>query len=258
MSATIISLENVKKTFGHNKVLDGVSFDVKKSEAVVLIGASGCGKSVTLKCLLGLLTPNQGAIAINNRSAIKITERERSAINDRIGMLFQSAALFDSLTVWENVAFRLLIRKEKNRKDIYQNALESLAKVGLGEDVAHQFPDALSGGMRKRVGLARAIITNPDILFFDEPTTGLDPITSDVINDLIVASSKELGATTLIITHDMPSLRKIADRVAMLHDGKIVWQGKKSEMDKTDNPYIQQFIHGRAEGPVTDPSLKLK
>ena len=230
-----ISMQDVHKSFGSHHVLNGVNLDVYKGESVVIIGGSGTGKSVSLKCLLGLLTPDSGVIKMNT---------------NKIGMLFQGAALFDSLTVWENVAFALLQNRLMNRTEAKKLAIEKLAQVGLGKDVADVYPADLSGGMKKRVGLARAIATNPDIIFFDEPTTGLDPIMSDVINNLIVDTVKKLGATALTITHDMASARKIADRIAMLYQGKIIWIGTVAELDKTDNAYVRQFVAGSANGPI--------
>ncbi|MBP5344473.1 MAG: ATP-binding cassette domain-containing protein [Alphaproteobacteria bacterium] len=230
-----ISMKDVHKSFGSHHVLNGVDLDVYKGESVVIIGGSGTGKSVSLKCLLGLLTPDSGTIKMNTKN---------------IGMLFQGAALFDSLTVWENVAFALLQNRLINRTEAKKLAIEKLAQVGLGKEVADVYPADLSGGMKKRVGLARAIATNPDVIFFDEPTTGLDPIMSDVINNLIVDTVKKLGATALTITHDMASARKIADRIAMLYQGKIIWIGSVAELDKTDNAFVRQFVAGSANGPI--------
>ncbi len=230
-----ISLSHVAKSFGKKQVLKDVNLEVAAGESVVIIGGSGTGKSVTLKCLLGLVTPDKGKIKMNS---------------DKVGMLFQGAALFDSLTVWENVAFVMLQEKNPDRAKAKKLAIQKLAQVGLGPEVADVYPADLSGGMKKRVGLARAIATNPDIIFFDEPTTGLDPIMSDVINDLIVDSVKKLGATALTITHDMNSARKIADRIAMLYNGEIIWTGTVKELDKTDNPYVRQFVAGSAKGPI--------
>ena len=230
-----IELKNVHKAFGKKVVLNGVDLTIQKGESVVIIGGSGTGKSVTLKCILGLLKPDKGEIKFNGQ---------------QIGMLFQGAALFDSLSVWENVAFAVLQQKGMTREKAKKIAIEKLAEVGLKPDVADVYPADLSGGMKKRVGLARAIATKPDTLFFDEPTTGLDPIMSDVINDLIVRSVKKLGATALTITHDMVSARKIADKIAMLYDGKIIWMGTVAELEKTDNPYVRQFVAGSSKGPI--------
>ena len=230
-----IELNNVHKAFGTKKVLNGVDLTIHKGESVVIIGGSGTGKSVTLKCILGLLKPDKGTIRFNGQ---------------QIGMLFQGAALFDSLTVWENVSFAVLQQPGMTREKAKKIAIEKLAEVGLKPEVADVYPADLSGGMKKRVGLARAIAIKPDTLFFDEPTTGLDPIMSDVINDLIVRSVKKLGATALTITHDMTSARKIADRIAMLYEGKIIWIGTVKELEKTDNPYVRQFVAGSSKGPI--------
>lgn len=230
-----ISLSHVAKAFGKKQVLRDVNLQIHEGESVVIIGGSGTGKSVTLKCLLGLVTPDSGAVKMTTNN---------------IGMLFQGAALFDSLTVWENVAFVMLQKKRANRAEAKKLAIQKLAQVGLPAEVADAYPADLSGGMKKRVGLARAIATNPEIIFFDEPTTGLDPIMSDVINDLIVDCVKKLGATALTITHDMNSARKIADRIAMLYNGEIVWVGTVAELDKTTNPYVRQFVAGSAKGPI--------
>jgi phospholipid/cholesterol/gamma-HCH transport system ATP-binding protein len=245
-----LTLKNVHKSFGKKHILNGVDLEVKKGESLVIIGGSGTGKSVTLKCVLGLLTPEEGSILVNGQETVNISSAEHEHINSKIGMLFQGAALFDSLTVLENVSFALVQGKKMKKKEAYHIALEKLRAVGLGEDVASLYPDDLSGGMKKRVGLARAIAATPDIIFFDEPTTGLDPIMSDVINELIVSTVKNMGATALTITHDMASVRKIADRVAMLYQGKIIWIGTVKEMDETDNPYVRQFITGSASGPI--------
>ncbi|MSP21266.1 MAG: ATP-binding cassette domain-containing protein [Alphaproteobacteria bacterium] len=246
----MIRLRGVKKAFGSKQVLNGVDLDVGRSESLVVIGGSGAGKSVLLKCILGLVTPDSGTVEVDGVDAIAAKGREREALLRKFGMLFQSAALFDSLRVWENVAFGLVEGRGMARAKARTIAIENLSKVGLNADVAMLWPSELSGGMKKRVGLARAIATHPEILFFDEPTTGLDPIMSDVINDLIHARVKDLGATGVSITHDMASARKIADRVAMLHAGKIVWQGSVADIDKSGSAFVEQFIHGRAEGPI--------
>jgi phospholipid/cholesterol/gamma-HCH transport system ATP-binding protein len=251
MSATPkIAIRGLKKRFGPKVVLDGVDLDVGVGESVVIIGGSGTGKSVLLKCILGLLSPEAGSIKVDGQEVTTLPAAEREAVNRKIGMLFQSAALFDSLSVWENVAFGLIRAQGVSRRDARPIAVKNLAAVGLPAEVADLSPAELSGGMRKRVGLARAIATTPEIIFFDEPTTGLDPIMSDVINDLIVKCVHELGATAMSITHDMASARKIAHRIAMLHAGKIVWDGPVAEIDRSGNPYVDQFIHGRAEGPI--------
>ena len=245
-----IKMSDVHKSFGKKKVLQGVDLEVKKGESLVIIGGSGTGKSVTLKCILGLLYPDKGNIEIDGQDILKMTAHQREKINSQIGMLFQGAALFDSMTVWENVAFGLIQGKKMNKKKAKEIAFEKLAQVGLTKEVGLMYPADLSGGMKKRVGLARAIAANPEIIFFDEPTTGLDPIMSDVINNLIVSCVKKLGATALTITHDMASARKIADRIAMLYDGKIIWAGTVKQIEKTKNPYVKQFITGSADGPI--------
>lgn len=245
-----IRLRGVHKAFGAKTVLDGVELDVNKGESVVIIGGSGSGKSVTLKCILGLLESDSGSIEVDGEEMARASDKNRERINTKIGMLFQSAALFDSLPVWENVAFGLLAQKIMNRKEARDIAIAKLAQVGLSSGVADLSPAELSGGMQKRVGLARAIAINPEIIFFDEPTTGLDPIMADVINNLIVKTTREVGATALTITHDMVSARKIANRIAMLYKGKIIWFGPTDEIEQSNNPYVDQFIHGRAEGPI--------
>jgi phospholipid/cholesterol/gamma-HCH transport system ATP-binding protein len=251
-----IRMRDVHKGFGPKVVLDGVDLDVMPGESVVIIGGSGSGKSVTLKCILGLLRPERGSIQIDGQEMSDLRPRERDEVLGKFGMLFQGAALFDSLPVWENVAFGLLAMKRVKRSEARDVAIEKLALVGLGPEVADLGPAELSGGMKKRVGLARAIAISPEIIFFDEPTTGLDPIMADVINDLIVSSVKELGATTLSITHDMASARKIADRIGMLYKGRIIWFGPVAEIDRSGNPYVEQFINGRAEGPIQMDVLK--
>lgn len=245
-----IRMKDVCKSFGRKKVLDGVTLDVKKGESLVIIGGSGTGKSVTIKCIQGLLTPESGSIEIDGREIVGLGEKEMEKINAQTGMLFQGAALFDSLNIWENVAFGLIQGKKMSRREAKVIAIEKLRQVGLGEDVAELYPDELSGGMKKRVGLARAIAAAPELIFFDEPTTGLDPIMSDVINDLIRDCVKRLGATSVTITHDMSSVRKIADKVAMLYKGKIIWYGDVADIDSCGNPYVEQFINGRADGPI--------
>ena len=244
----MIELRDVHKSFGPNHVLNGVNLALPKGESMVIIGGSGTGKSVLLKCVLGLATPDRGEILVGGQPADK---GSRDAFLARFGMLFQGGALFDSLPVWQNVAFRLLRGAQKRPKEEARAiAIEKLRRVGLKSVVADLFPAELSGGMQKRVGLARAIAAEPEIIFFDEPTTGLDPIMSGVINALIREIVVEMGATAMTITHDMTSVRAIADRVAMLHGGVIRWTGPVSELDATPDPYVQQFIHGRAEGPI--------
>lgn len=245
-----IDVKGVYKRFGSKVVLDGLDLAVMPGESMVIIGGSGTGKSVTIKSVLGLVTPDRGSIKVDGQEVTRLTGRAREKVNRKFGMLFQAAALFDSLTVWENVAFALIQGQGLGRAQAKKVALQKLAKVGLSPEVAELSPSELSGGMQKRVGLARAIAAEPEIIFFDEPTTGLDPIMADVINDLIVTTVKSMGVTTLSITHDMTSARKIADRIAMLYKGKIIWVGRKQDIDKSGNPYVDQFINGRAEGPI--------
>lgn len=249
-AALKIEIANLHKSFGPNVVLDGLDLELYTGESLVVIGGSGSGKSVLLKNILGLLEPEQGSIKIDGIEAIGMPRGERETTLRKFGMLFQNAALFDSLPVWENVAFGLIQGRGMDRRAAKEVAIAKLADVGLGSEVGELSPAELSGGMRKRVGLARAIATEPEILFFDEPTTGLDPIMGDVINDLIVKCVRELGATALSITHDMASARKIADRVAMIYKGKIIWAGPVSDIDRSANDYVDQFINGRAEGPI--------
>lgn len=244
----IIELKNVHKAFGPKQVLRGVDIAVAPGQSLVIIGGSGTGKSVTIKCALGLMTPETGEIRFDG----DLVKRGKSldTLRRRTGMLFQGGALFDSLTVWENVAFALLYRDHVGRTEAKKRAIENLAKVRLPASAADLRPAELSGGMQKRVGLARAIIANPDLIFFDEPTTGLDPITADAVNNLIVEQVKALGAAAVTITHDMASVRKIADEVAMLHEGRIIWRGPVASLDNSGNAHVEQFVHGRAEGPI--------
>ncbi|WP_374763964.1 ABC transporter ATP-binding protein [Yunchengibacter salinarum] len=246
-----IALEDVHKSFGPKHVLRGLSLSVAAGQSLVVIGGSGTGKSVMLKCVLGLITPDSGNIRVDGQEVTGLSDTARKAVLTRFGMLFQGAALFDSLPVWENVAFGLIQGKGMKRSDAHEVAIEKLRRVGLTPDVGALKPAELSGGMQKRVGLARAIAAEPEIIFFDEPTTGLDPIMADVINDLIVECVRDLGATTISITHDMASARKIADRIAMIHQGKIIWEGPRDQVDRSGSPYVDQFIHGRADGPIT-------
>jgi len=245
-----VELKGVKKRFGDKVVLDGIDLKIARGESLVVIGGSGTGKSVMIKCVLGILKPDEGQIFVDGKEVTRLRGRARDAMLRKFGMLFQGAALFDSLPVWENVAFGLIQGRGVGRQRAREIAIEKLAKVGLGPEIAELSPAELSGGMQKRVGLARAIAADPEIIFFDEPTTGLDPIMADVINDLIITTVKDVGATTLSITHDMVSARKIASRIAMLYRGKIVWEGPTAQIDTSGNPYVDQFIHGRAEGPI--------
>ena len=250
-ASTKISLKGVTKSFGAKEVLRGIDLNVAKGESVVVIGGSGSGKSVLLKNILGLMEPDGGQIIIDGRDTTHMRGKEREEQFGRFGMLFQGAALFDSLPVWENVAFGLIQGKKMPRAQAREVAFEKLAAVGLKEDVGLLLPAEISGGMQKRVGLARAIAANPDIIFFDEPTTGLDPIMGDVINDLIVEQVRALGATAVSITHDMASARKIADRIVMLYEGQLIWDGPVDQIDNPANPYVEQFVTGNAHGPIT-------
>lgn len=245
----MITLTDVHKSFGSKQILRGVNLTVERGESCVIIGGSGTGKSVMLKCILGLVIPDQGTITVDGEEVT--ASGDRDAFLARFGMLFQGAALFDSLPVWQNVAFRLLRGSLKRpRAQAREIAIEKLRRVGLSPDVADQFPAELSGGMQKRVGLARAIAADPEIIFFDEPTTGLDPIMAGVINELIREIVVEMGATALTITHDMTSVRAIADKVAMLHGGKMRWHGPVAHMDTAEDPYLTQFITGSPHGPI--------
>lgn len=255
-SSPHIELVNVHKRFGPKVVLDGVNLTVGKGKSLVVIGGSGSGKSVMLKCILGLLRPEEGSIKVGGDEIAGKSGAERDRFLAKFGMLFQGGALFDSLTVWENVAFRLTQARGLSKEEARTIAVEKLAQVGLGAEVADLSPAELSGGMQKRVGLARAIAADPEIIFFDEPTTGLDPIMADVINELIVDCVKRLGATTISITHDMASARKIADHIAMIYKGQIIWRGAVDEIDQSGEPHVEQFIHGRAEGPIQMEVLK--
>jgi phospholipid/cholesterol/gamma-HCH transport system ATP-binding protein len=245
-----IAVRGLKKAFGRKVVLDGLDIDVGIGESVVVIGGSGTGKSVLVKCIIGLMQADGGSIKIDGEEMMGRSTGERERVMRKFGMLFQGAALFDSLPVWENVAFGLIQGRNVARAEAKQTALEKLAQVGLGPEVGELRPSELSGGMQKRVALARAICVEPEIIIFDEPTTGLDPIMADVINDLIIKCVRQLGATAVSITHDMVSARKIADRIAMIHKGRIIWSGPTAEIDHSGNPHVEQFIHGRAEGPI--------
>lgn len=247
----MLDLKGVSKAFGSNKVLNDLHLSVPKGKSMVVIGGSGTGKSVMLKCVLGLLQPDQGSILIDGQDGIGADAKTRGEMMKKFGMLFQGGALFDSLKIWENVSFGLVHGQGMAKKEAKDIAIEKIIAVGLKPQVAELYPAELSGGMQKRVGLARAVATKPEIIFFDEPTTGLDPIMADVINDLIVEQVKGLGATALSITHDMASARKIADYVAMIYEGRIIWTGPVSDLDHSGNEYVDQFIHGRADGPIT-------
>jgi phospholipid/cholesterol/gamma-HCH transport system ATP-binding protein len=246
-----IEMRGVAKSFGAKHVLRGVDLAAYPGQSVVIIGGSGTGKSVTLKCVIGLIEPDAGQIFVDGADVAHTRGRARDVLLDRFGMLFQGGALSDSLPVWKNVAFRRIHGLKKlSDREARDLAVAKLRRVGLGAETADLFPAELSGGMQKRVGLARAIACDPEIIFFDEPTTGLDPIMADVINDLIREIVSEMGATAITITHDMSSVRKIADRVAMLHEGVVQWCGDIADIDDSGNAYVDQFIHGRADGPI--------
>ncbi|MBA2936086.1 ATP-binding cassette domain-containing protein [Sphingomonas sp. CGMCC 1.13654] len=245
-----IKLAEVKKHFGEKIVLDGVNLSVEPGESVAIIGGSGTGKSVTLKCILGLLTPDSGSVQVDGQEIVGAKPREIEKVRAKFGMLFQGGALFDSLPVWRNVTFGLTQGRMRHAAEMRKIAEENLERVGLKADILNLRPNELSGGMQKRVALARAIAPRPEIIFFDEPTTGLDPIRADVINDLITSLVEDLGVTALTITHDMASARKIAHRVAMLYNGRIVWHGPRDRLYDSGNPYVDQFVQGRADGPI--------
>lgn len=252
MTQPIISVRNLYKAFGDNQVLQGISLDLEEKESLGIIGGSGTGKSVLIKCILGLITPDSGEILINGENIVGARSAKRQQLIQSFGMLFQGGALFDSLPVWFNVAFGLIHGQRMDKVKARKIAMEKLEAVDLDERVADIYPAELSGGMQKRVALARAIATNPKVIFFDEPTTGLDPIVGGTINSLIRRCVKDIGASALSITHDMHSLRIITDRVGLLFKGKLIWTGKTSTMDRTQNPYVKQFINGLPHGPFTD------
>ena len=245
-----IDIRGLQKSFGANHVLRGIDLEVPAGKSLVVIGGSGSGKSVLLKSILGLVKPDRGTIKVDGRNIARQSAGDKKFVAAQTGMLFQGAALFDSLTVWENVAFRLLYGERRNRKKARDKAIDCLAQVGLAPEVGALHPSELSGGMQKRVSLARAIAADPQILFFDEPTTGLDPIMADVINNLIVERVNAIGATAISITHDMKSALKIADEIAMLYQGVIIWRGRPEELEQSGNPMVDQFVHGRADGPI--------
>jgi len=245
-----IRLRNVRKSFGEKLVLDGIDLDIMSGTSMVVIGGSGTGKSVLLKCILGLLEPDAGTIEIDGTDILALPRHEQETIRSRIGMLFQNGALFDSLSVWENVVFGLLAQRKIARADGPKKAADFLAQVGLAASVGNLYPSELSGGMQKRVALARAIAATPEIMFFDEPTTGLDPIMGAVIDDLVVRCVKQLGSTAVAITHDIASARRIGDAAAMIHHGRIIWSGPASDLMDSGNSTVDQFTHGRREGPI--------
>jgi phospholipid/cholesterol/gamma-HCH transport system ATP-binding protein len=257
MASPKISLRGVTKAFGPKEVLRGIDLDVAAAESMVVIGGSGTGKSVLLKCILGLMRPEGGSIKIDGEETVGLNGNGHGRIMRKFGMLFQGGALFDSLRVWENVAFGPIQSDGMRPAKAREVAIAKLGNVGLGPEIGELFPAELSGGMQKRVALARAIAREPEIIFFDEPTTGLDPIMADVINDLIVKCVSDLGATAVSITHDMASARKIGHRIAMLHEGRLIWQGPVADIDRSGDAHVDQFIHGRAEGPIQMQVRKL-
>jgi phospholipid/cholesterol/gamma-HCH transport system ATP-binding protein len=250
MAEPKIKLTELVKSFGGKSVLDGVNLTVEPGESVAIIGGSGTGKSVTLKCILGLLEPDSGSILIDGHEVVGAKSRDIERLRAKFGMLFQGGALFDSMTIWRNVTFGLTNGRMRDGARMRHIAAENLERVGLGSDILDLRPNELSGGMQKRVALARAIAPRPEIVFFDEPTTGLDPIRADQINDLIISLTQNLGITAVTITHDMVSARKIANRVAMLYRGRIVWSGPRDRLYDSGNPYVDQFVKGQAEGPI--------
>lgn len=245
-----IVVSNLVKNFGEKQVLKGLDFQVEKGQSLVILGGSGSGKSVCIKLIASLMDPTSGSVKVDGQEVSQSKGKARDILMGKFGFLFQGGALFDSISVWENIAFRLIHSNKMDKKQAKEIAIEKLKSVGLGAKVADLYPSELSGGMQKRAALARAVAAKPEIIFFDEPTTGLDPIMADVINDLIIANSKKLGATTITITHDMKSARKIADKIAMLYDGKIIWLGDAKDIDNSGNEYVDQFINGRSSGPI--------
>ncbi|MFZ9470289.1 MAG: ABC transporter ATP-binding protein [Rickettsiales bacterium] len=245
-----IVISNLCKNFGSKEVLQGINISIEKGKSLVILGGSGSGKSVMIKLISSLMEPSSGSIKIDDIEVANIKNKDRDKLMSKFGFLFQGGALFDSLSIWENVAFRLIHQNKMSKIEAKKIAITKLNSVGLSSKVVDLLPSELSGGMQKRVSLARAIASNPEIIFFDEPTTGLDPIMADVINNLIIANSKELGATTITITHDMQSAKKIADKVAMLYQGKIIWHDDVRNLENSGNDFVDQFINGRAEGPI--------
>ena len=247
----MIDIINLSKSFGNNKVLENLNFTINSGEVTVIIGRSGCGKSVLLKHIIGLLKPNFGQIIIDNNDVTEMDEKELDALRLDFGMLFQGAALFDSMTVAENVGFALLEHTDMPKHLIEEKVARALELVGL-KGIEDLMPAELSGGMKKRVGLARAICNDPKIVLYDEPTTGLDPVMADAINGLIIDLNHKLNVTSIVVTHDMVSAYKIANRIAMLYEGKIIAVGSPSQIKNTKNPVVKQFVTGASKGPITD------
>ncbi|MCM8812497.1 MAG: ABC transporter ATP-binding protein [Candidatus Omnitrophica bacterium] len=247
---SMLEVREVHKTLGGRPVLRGVNLRVEKGETLVIIGRSGCGKSVLLKHLIGLLRPDSGAIIVDGQDVAQVRGHDLGALRLKFGMLFQGAALFDSLNVFENVGFALLEHSRLDIVQIRERVSRALQSVDL-ENIQQMYPADLSGGMRKRVGLARAICNNPQIILYDEPTTGLDPIMSDMINDLIIRMHRQLGVTSIVVTHDMKSAYKVGTRIVMLYEGKIIAEGTPQEIEQTADPVVRQFITGAAQGPIT-------
>ncbi len=250
-----IRLSGVTRSFDGVRALDAVDLQLEPRQSLVLIGGSGSGKSLLLKCILGLVVPEDGSIEVDGVETVGMPDSQRMDWMRRFGVLFQRQGLFDSLTVWENVSFRLLQENGTSRHDAREIAIEKLKQVGLSPDTADLSPSEISGGMQKRTGLARAIATDPEILFLDEPTAGLDPIMSNIISDLINDRVDDLGASAISIVSDLAVVRRIADAVAMLHEGRVVWRGSVTELDETDNAYVRQFVSQSIEGPIRMPAL---
>ena len=248
----IVEFNKISKSFGNRQVLKDITLKINSGQSICIIGTSGCGKSVTLKCLLGLIKPDSGSIKVNGKETTNQSRKQREEMLKLFGMTFQFGALFDSLPIWENITFRLRQNTNISKSIARTKATKIVKQLGLDKSVIDQYPAELSGGMQKRVALARAIVDEPRILLFDEPTSGLDPITGGVIDNLIKDSVKRLGATAITISHDMSSVKRIADHVAMIHYGKIIWDGKVSDMNKTKIPEVHQFINGLSEGPLTN------
>lgn len=246
----LIKLTGVTKSFAANHVLHGIDLEVARGDSLVLIGSSGAGKTLILKCIMGLIPPDGGTIEFECSDIAKFSDRDRQRFLDHFGMTFQRSGLFDSLPVWRNVSFQLLQQGHLNEAQAHELAVDKLAAVGLDAETADLYPVELSGGMQKRVGLARAIANDPAILFLDEPTAGLDPIMSNVINELILDIVDSIGATVVSINSDMVGARKISNRLAMIHDGRVIWDGATADIDDCNNPYVDQFINSRAEGPI--------